>query len=384
MNMKQLHLSVAIVTALSVSTAAIAADGEVRSELNAGADLKYNNNLFSQPNGAESWIEVLRAKGRIAGSSGYTKYSFTGKAAAGVYNDFSEDNYTDYGVGASMSANPSARHGFGASASYDRNHDARGSDDTAIQASPNEYELTKLKGNYKFGANSAKGRLVFDLGYSDKEYQNNRATTNILDYDDLLAGVTFYWKVAPKTSVLAQYRQTNTDYTNINRDSTLQEYLLGVTWEATAKTTGVVKIGQAQRDFDDSARSDKDSFSWEATVKWAPRSYSTFDLTTSQKIDNATATADNSIINTRYALGWNHDWSAYWSTRATASYSEADYNNTANRLDKTTDLGLTAKYAWMRDVTVSAGYTYTERDSNVNTRNYDRDLFLLSIDWKTK
>jgi hypothetical protein len=47
-------------------------------------------------------------------------------------------------------------------------------------------------------------------------------------------------------------------------DNTERRYYLGYTWDATAATTGVVKIGRMTKDFDAAGRAGYSGSSWEA------------------------------------------------------------------------------------------------------------------------
>ncbi len=73
-----------------------------------------------------------------------------------------------------------------------------------------------------------------------------------------------------------EVRATNNDYDeNDPADpagtltSDEYNYLVGVEWDATAKTSGHVKLGMYDRQYDSGARQDEDGFTWEVGVDLA-------------------------------------------------------------------------------------------------------------------
>src|SRR5213075_2347476 len=134
----------------------------------------------------------------------------------------------------------------------------------------------------------AQGRM--ELWYSDavKRYTNNRATTFLSDRDTQELGGTFYWRVLPRTHVLFEARRVEYDYKDVTsrQDSTEDKYFVGATWEATAATSGTVKIGSTKKKFD-VGQSFTDT-SWEALVTWSPRTYSRFDVYSSRQPTEST------------------------------------------------------------------------------------------------
>lgn len=350
----------------------------------AGAQIKYDSNIFSRPAAGHSWISIFN--GGLEGVAQGNKSQLTLRYAldVGMYENSSADDYDDHKVSANLQFKPSNRHSFTTQAFFNIGHDARGSDDTAIQAAPNEYEDLGASLGYTFGANSSKGQLVLNAAYHEKEYTNNRAATSVLDIDEGALKGTFYWRLAPKTRALAEARITRTDYVDVTtlRDSDLMEYLVGVTWKATAKTSGTVKVGVGERDFDSATRTDESNTHWEAQVTWKPRTYSTVKLNASRRIDNASSAADDFIINTATSADWKHEWSPQWFTRLSGGYTQAKYNQTNNREDDTLNYGAEVGYNIAQDLVVAAGYTYKDRDSTNATFSYDQDVLYLQLNWR--
>ena len=91
---------------------------------------------------------------------------------------------------------------------------------------------------------------------------------------------------------MGEVRGTDIDYLLSNPNSGREiRYYAGVTWEATAATTGTVKLGRLERKFD-GGQPKFTGPSWEAAVFWSPRTYSKFDLYTARFTTEASGLGD--------------------------------------------------------------------------------------------
>lgn len=120
------------------------------------------------------------------------------------------------------------------------------------------------------GSPEAQGRLEFDLGR--KESDNNRSPAISDVVFNSVAGRIFV-RLGSRSLALAEVSQSTVDYRSDLSvdDSTERRYYLGYTWDATAATTGIVKIGRMTKDFDAAGREGYSGASWEAALRWTPR-----------------------------------------------------------------------------------------------------------------
>ena len=162
--------------------------------------------------------------------------------------------------------------------------------------------------------------------------------------------------------------------------------LLGVTWDATAKTTGSVKVGREKKSYDKSFYKDKSMNMWEAAVAWAPRTYSTFDFKLRRGFDegdnyyeyDSGEHISSSIKTTAYHAGWKHQWMDRLSSNLTFSHTDRKYQNT-DRDDKIKQYGLGVTYEMRRWLDVGLGYTHRDNDSNLASRDYKRNIYALTF-----
>jgi hypothetical protein len=258
---------------------------------------------------------------------------------------------------------------------YIRSHDPRGSTDRPIAGRPDVYRMVTPSAVYAFGAPGAAGRVELYASEADKRYLNNRATTDSSDRESRELGGAFYWRVAPKTYVLAEVRETEISYRLPSAASgDERRYYGGVSWEATAATTGTLKAGRLARKFD--VGDEDSSTSWEGIISWSPRTYSKFDFYTSRQTTESTGLG-RYILSSIGGVSWNHAWSSFLSTGIELRYQKDDYRG-FDRKDEITTAALRAGYKFRRWLTLGAEYTYTNRDSSSPVFEYDKNLYLLT------
>jgi hypothetical protein len=247
-----------------------------------------------------------------------------------------------------------------------------------VGTSVDKYNFSKPGFIYAYGAPTAQGRLEVYASQMMKRYQNNRDRTATADRDDTEYGTAAYWRVSPKTSIVGEVRGTEIDYqiTSPNSGKELR-YYGGITWEATAATSGSVKLGRLERKLD-GGQPKFTGPSWEAAVYWSPLTYSKVDLYTSRFTNESTGLG-SFIVSDATGANWSHAWNSVFTTNAIARYQRDKYEG-YDRDDDVTTLGLRASYKFRRWMTLGAEYQYSKRDSSIPTNNYNKDLWLLSAE----
>jgi hypothetical protein len=423
MRLESSVLSVAIASLFAVSLPVIAQDAEKSGDWGKPSGIpwgpvvaypevdltfKSNDNIYSgsattattQRKSAN--ITVLAPKIKLEAKTGPHTFDATYRVEHGSYSGVSSANYTDQGITANAAWVFSGRSGLKLTADYLQGHDDQGATPSttpgALHTTPDKYRQSSFKGVAGYGAEGAQGRIEFDAGYINKRYDNFRFDATGVpdnakrDRDDTNLGATFYWRIMPKTQLLFQATQTRYDYKQASvtpatatswkeLDSTDRKYLVGVTWEAAAKTTGIFKVGSMKKDFADSSLRDFSGGSWDGTVKWSPLTYSNFDFSTGRSTGEATV--GNASIDSRYGVTWNHVWNSRLSSVASFNSTKTDYQYNAGvaaqQSDKTNALGLKVNYQWMRTVKVGAAYDRTDKTSNTASAEYKRNIYSIFL-----
>lgn len=347
-----------------------------------GFGLKHDDNLFSTPTNATSdTIQIYRPEVRFEAKQAANTYSLLAGATLGRYNTSTADNYDDYYLNGLANLDLTTRLRANLKADYIEGHDPRGSTNNAISATPDRWRQTYLGAIASYGARGAQGRVDFELGKLSRDYINNRSVTFASDRENTDVGATFFWRIAPKTSLLLQAKHTEIDYQSSasTLDSKENRLLGGLTWEATAKTTGIFKLGMVNKDFSDPARGSTTSPSYEGAIRWSPLTYSIVDFNLSKMPAETTGGVGDFIDKTITGALWSHQWTSRITTAASASYVTDNYKGSIDRKDKIQNFGLKATYSMRRWLNFGADYTYTNRDSNDNLFDFKRNTIMLFV-----
>ena len=260
-----------------------------------------------------------------------------------------------------------------------RSTDPRGSTYRVISAEPDRWTSNNVEGRFIYGAPEAQGRVEFDVGNQNKTYDNNRVNTAIADVTvGTYAGRLFY-RLGTRSLALGEIRSAKSNYaSSFSTDSnTDRRYYLGLTWDATAATTGIVKVGRMTKDYDFAGRDGYNGDSWEAAIRWMPRTYSAVDLQTARSTVDATGLG-NYAVTTNTNLNWNTKWTQSLTSRAGFGVLKTDFAGTS-RSDSATNFALTVDYAVMRWLKVGIDWALTDNASNVPTAAYKRNVTMLTL-----
>jgi len=213
------------------------------------------------------------------------------------------------------------------------------------------------------------------------------------DYNENVGSMALYYKILPKTAVLGQFMIAHRTYPSqtLSNNYTYTP-MLGLTWDATAKLTGVVKAGYTIKDFEtDLPGLQRDTstpaFSGQVTYKFDRRT--NLALTAQRAIQQDSDLASNtSYYNTAFYLTLNHVW-AYWklTSYANVSYTVNDYiNRTQNpgdglqfRQDSIIGTGVGFSRPLTRYLRLRLDYSYINKASNFSGYSYNEHRMLFGI-----
>lgn len=343
--------------------------------------ISSNNNFFSTPTDESSRLVWSISPNIIALiEDGPDNYKLDLGTSSSFHNKDSVDNFTQINIGAGVHKEFTSQHRVDVNAKADWLYEPRGSGLTeGLGNTVDElvkYQQNNILGRYEYGAQSSKAQVAFSAGFFSKQYQNFRDVSQFRDYDKSLLGVTGYYNTQAATRTFLEVKQENYRYdvlqaNGISRDSNDVKVLLGIEWEATAVTSGTVKLGYQNKDFSSSQRENFSGLSWEAAVNWQPLSYSSVQLMTSRAAKDPLVQGDY-IKESVYGVKWTHSWSDYLSSLASLNYIDEQYTGDIGRKDKTKNARLGLNYIANNFGMVSTYIDFIDRDSTQNTIEFDR------------
>ncbi len=360
-------------------------------EAQLGMEIRHDDNIFRTAESLHSSIiSIVSPRLKLTATPSKHRFVFQYDGEIAWYDESHADDYDDHFLEAGAYLALGRKISFDIIGSFDAGHENRGAGLTEgfdptinIPAEPDRFERAEILGRFGIGSNTTAGRLVLDAGYRDLEYTNNLDRTRFFDRDETYGGAIFYYRLMPQTSLFLDARYTDIHY-QIDRilqpslDSEEYRYLIGITWDTTAKTKGTVKVGYVDKKFADSARGDFSDPTWEVDVRWSPRSYSHFDFQAS-RAPTETNGQGSFIDKTEYSVTWEHRWRQNISSQVGGRYVDQEYRDLSTaRVQELTQYSFFLSYQMRRWLEWKAGVEVNSRDSNINRFQFDGNIYSIS------
>ena len=349
-----------------------------------GLSIGYDDNITrSSILEQESFFYIISPAIRVELPSDHSILALTAAADIIRYTDSEVDNQTPWFIRGNWAWDPSTRQDFNLFAQYGEGADQRGTGsrqgDFGLLPIPlDEWKRWDYGGMWRYGAIGARGKLDLRAGGSNLDYTNNRDRTYRFDRDWHYYGGTFYWRVAPKTSLLADLLYTDINYDDADSSSKETSWMLGVTWEASARTTGRVSYGEQKKNFDNPGFDDYNGPVWLASISWRPRTYSVFTLTTTRNTQEPDGNAQY-VVRQNISLAWTHDWASRFGTTVDIGYGEDDYRPDV-RTDDLWYYGISGHYKINPHIRLGAGWQGYNRNSDEREYDFTRNIYMLTLE----
>jgi hypothetical protein len=356
-----------------------------------GIRFDFDSNYFdTSESKIESWIGIITPAILLSTAPAQQRYALLYEGQYGYNFENSADNYADHNLSGVAQFQIGSRGKVDFAAATKKGHRDRGSyqtdglDPTSpfFPAEPDKFDNNVWGARVRYGADGNRGRLRFGIGGTRFDYVNNRERTRFYDYETLSGSAGLSLLFHQRTAIVLDAVFTDVNFeTGLpgepSRKSEDWRFLLGLTWEATAKTVGSARVGVQQRRFDDRTRETTSNPSWEIDVRWSPREYSHFDFATSRR--NEETFADGAFIDTStYSVTWTHEWSSGWESIVGWAQSDSEFVGSLRQQDFT-EYNMKLRYPQSRLLSWYAGYSRRSRDSNLDNLVYDGDLFSIGV-----
>jgi hypothetical protein len=177
------------------------------------------------------------------------------------------------------------------------------------------------------------------------------------------------YKLTPKINVFPEYSYSFIEYDSQNvsdaqSDSHSNEIYAGIEWQATAKTTGIIKLGFVEQDYDDQETSDVKTFVAEIGVRVYLTRRMELDINAGRGVLQSEFTASSNSYERSFG-NFNINRRVWKDLSASfhGSYEKQVFHN-SKRKDDIYELGLGARYdikKW-----AFADFKYSSRDKRSN------------------
>lgn len=384
MNNPSKFLISAVAIAISTSPAIAQSDAKPGIFAEAKTTISQDDNIYRVTDELAQSDTYLRLAPALKAIGGIGKHrfqvSYTGDYAK--FADNSEADFSDHDLRGRIDLGHTLRFNSKFEAGYQKDHEDPGSINR-IQLDMSEYnkfDQSFLLAGISYGTEEAIGRIFFDYRRTDKDY-----TTNNSDFLDFIADQysgRFTYKIAPNTRVYLDSVITKYDYTpgiNIELDNTDKRYRAGVKWDFTGKLTGDINIGYQDRDYILENIQDISGLAYDGKITFAINSYTkVIGAAKRESVDSSLEEAGG-FLRTTYSVSLNHELTELLKINLDAAYANDELVFSSSREDKRYAYQMGIEYDLLRNVVISAGYTYEKRDSTQSIANYQANVFNISV-----
>jgi hypothetical protein len=344
---------------------------------------KHDSNLARTSNNEKS-SSILEVAPTLNAQleQGANKYTGQVGLASGTYFSSSDDNYLDFNVSGEAAIELNQNHSYNLKAGYQNAHEDRGTGISeglgGAQNDVTKFRVANFGASYQYGAQSTPARIQLSADVSFKDYTNFEAISKFRDVATTTLGSAFFYDTGAYTSLVAEVKSEDAEYDVLNandargtKDSSSMFYQVGAEWQATAMTSGNVRIGYQDKDFDSATRQDFSGLSWSAGVTWQPLTYTSVAFNTS-RIARDPSTIGDYIRDTSYGATWTHTWNEFVSTDIGYSHKSENYVGISNRKDTTKSYTVAANYDLKRWIDLKAGIDFQDKTSTQQNISFDK------------
>ncbi len=348
----------------------------------------YNDNVtLSATNPVDAYLFQIRPEVAFLWGSGPSEYSLSIVNETAKFDGSSEDNYSDTFVDFSANVVMTSKHRFVLDLGMADAHQARGQDFSIgvgnSQQDVDTYSQSEYGLSYLFGRESARAQLGIYYSFQDLDYDERREVngidrTRVQDLQTTVLGANFSYELGSKTDIVVDISQSEFDYDiETGFGNTVDAILVGISWEASSKTSGTIQAGTQSRDL--VSGQSNDSNIWLASILWAPNTSALLQLSSS-KAGEASIGVGNSRDVATTSLSWTHTWTSRWQSVVDYSLEDTDFIGTDVSMDSSV-FSINIDYTFDDSISASFFMNYADRDSNdiANLFSYDQSIYGVNL-----
>jgi len=318
-------------------------------------------------------------------------YAFGYSAAIKRYFSSSDDNHEDQFL------NARTRYQVGPDAdievrfSLTDDHELRGEGLTEGEAltvdEPIPRQTTEYGATGRYGFTGRGLAVELDLSASERRYDAFPDLTAVRERDVDRVRMSASYDLTPSVDAVAELIHSDVDFLLLNDDDLSQDseqtrWSVGVSWDALAKTTGELKIGEISKDFDAAEFGSISEPAWEVALVWEPRTYSTLRVGHRRTITEGARANDTFTLLDASELSWSYDLNDRLTSRALLGRNDAQVTGETSRDVVTYVADLSLRYTYSSRISIRGRYRYADQDSNVTEFNHTRNLMSVQMQWQ--
>ncbi len=343
---------------------------------------RYEDNVRRAPeqNKQNDSILILKPDFPLLWDFGKHTLNLTYKGEYAQYSDQKTLNYSSHYLSSHLLLDHNHRLNTEYKFGYIRERDIPGDNNVLanLTAEPNQWKEKYAKTRLLFGKNTSQGQIITRLEYRQRRYTNNNQ--QFLDRNKASLSSSFYYRIAPNTRIPFEISITDYDYqTATNLSNNEYRYLTGITWDVTAKSTGIFQFGLLEKKYDNPLFKDTSIVIVQLDGEWKPNTYTKIMFGTLRNSQESSQVFLPAYIKKQLYSEITHMITPRTRLFLDARYTAAKANNSAAISNDWVNIRIEAEHNLLRWLYASIGYNFVERNSGQDDFNFKTNIFTLKI-----
>jgi hypothetical protein len=349
----------------------------------------YDSNVFFEPdNEKDAFLAIIRPSFSAQSQWSTHALSVSGFLEEGLYEKYSRNGYTDYGLGTDgrIDITRTDRLNLGLAAS--RQHEGRDSPDSQAGArSITQYFVYDADAAYRH--DFARLFTVLRAGFRRNVYQDavGDVDNSSRDRDRYTVGGRVGHTISPRFTVFVDgaYRWVEYDEEDDQgrkRDNQGYTVRAGTGIDITSILFGELSVGYSAVSYDESGFQSASSPGLGGRLTWNVTPLTSIIFNAAGEIQETTVTRNGEEASgnkhAEVSLTVWHELLRNVLLNAAGYYVRDEFEG-ISRTDNTFGVGAGLRYLINRNFSLDANYTFSKRDSDENSEEYDNNLVLIGI-----
>lgn len=354
---------------------------------NASVSAGYDDNILRTTNKkSDKYIDLAP---EIILNSLYGKHNFTATYQGDytLYSENSELNYSQHDLNLRALFDHSVSFNSEFNVFYRRKIEEPGVNNSVLDESASEFEQFETKGastRLYYGTRQSVGQFVLTLGMRNREYSDSLQAFRNSDSNTFTG--TFFYNLGVKTRLLVETTFETFDYDsapqNSDQSNDASKYFLGLEWQATNKTSGSLRVGYSEKNYDIEQFKTVSGLSYIVDFTWHPNTFTNVNISASKRPKESAEVDIGGFFSTTYIVGIEHELTPL--VKITSSYlrSDDDISSVISRTDKRQVVQIGVNYSLRKWLDTGIQYRHMQRDSIVDSFNFKASIFELTFSSK--
>lgn len=329
----------------------------------------YSDNIYSVTDGKDSdFITSVTPGVYLELPVKAHTLSLNANMTSNSYSKFSDENTTDYFISGNGNFILGNLLNVKLSDAYTKGHEPRSASSTA--------EIEKFTNNL---AAVSLTYLVAQVSKVQIDYSRtnwNFRTSEFRSRDEDMVSAFIYYRLMPKTSAFVEYDFKDVSFKDKTNglDNKVNSGLVGLIWEATARSRATIKGGYLTKDFDLSTQGSLSTWTASADINYDFSDRTTFRLIGKRDVNESAILGTRYYISTGLYSELTHKFLDRLAGAVRASYGVDKYadiisGDTVLRRDEALTTGVGAHYFMRRWLELVLDYNHRHKSSNISTYN---------------